>query len=99
MHKTLWLTSAAVLGLLALAGLAVGSDERGGWWGARGSEEGSSIRRRTPRFDATWRTMRRTVPASGAPPPSPARLPRRRPRCASRTRPTSVTNITSCHNA
>lgn len=31
MHKTLWTTSAGVLGLLAIAGLAVGSDERGGW--------------------------------------------------------------------
>lgn len=44
MQKTLWMTSAGVLGLVALAGIAVGSDERGGWWGARGSEEARESR-------------------------------------------------------
>jgi mono/diheme cytochrome c family protein len=44
MHKTLWMTSAGVLGLVALAGIALGSDERGGWWGARGSEEARESR-------------------------------------------------------
>lgn len=44
MHKSLWLTSAGVLGFLTLAGFAAGSDERGGWWGARGSEEARESR-------------------------------------------------------